>query len=133
MKAAISIESRQTSRYVQGYAHLDDWAQVCNARASKPYVVATPSGEEASDGGSTARLVVLTPAQLKAAKLSYRREAGNGRLSFTKWMTRAIEASQSGGGCGHEYDCCGCASYYADAHRTKQREFSVVVRRSYNY
>jgi hypothetical protein len=133
MKTAISIESRLTSRYVQGYAHLDNWEQVCNARTSKSYVVAAPSDEEASDGGSTARLVVLTPAELEAAKATYRRVVSNGRPSFTKWMNRAIEESLSGGGCGHEYDCCGCASYYADAHRTKPREFSVIVRLSYNY
>ncbi|WP_274643992.1 hypothetical protein [Pseudomonas serbica] len=133
MKTAISIESRLTSRYVQGYAHLDNWERVCDARKSKSYMVAAPSDEEASDGGSTALLVVLTPAELDAAKNTYRRVAGNGRLSFTRWMNRAIEESLSGGGCGHEYDCCGCASYYADAHRTKPREFSVIVRLSYNY
>lgn len=133
MKAAICIESRQTSRYVQGYAHLDDWAQVCNARTTATRVVAAPDEEEASDGGSTALLVVLTPAQLSEAKNNYRRMAGENKQTFTRWMNRAIEASLSGGGCGHEYDCCGCASYYADSHRTKPREFSVIVRRSYNY
>lgn len=133
MKTAIRIESRQTSRYVQGYAHLDDWAQVCNARTTAPRVVALPDDEEASDGGSTALLVVLTPAQLSAAKNNHRRMAGENKPSFTRWMNRAIEETLSGGGCGHEYDCCGCASYYADSHRTKDREFSVVVRRSYNY
>jgi hypothetical protein len=133
MKTAIRIESRLSHSYVQGYAHLDSWEGVCDARTSKSYVVAEPSDEEASDGGSTALLVVLTPAELEAAKNTYRRVAGDRRLSFNRWMNRAIEESLSGGGCGHEYDCCGCASYYADAHRTKPREFSVVVRRSYNY
>lgn len=133
MKAAISIESRVTTRYVQGYAHLDDWAKVCNARRSAPHVVALPDDEEASDGGSTAVLVVLSPADLATAKNNYRRVTAQNKPTFTRWMTRAIEESMSGGGCGHDYDCCGCASYYADAHRTKPREFSVVVTRSYNY
>lgn len=133
MKTAICIESRQTSRYVQGYAHLDAWAQVCNARTTAPRVVALPDEEEASDGGSTALLVVLTPTELSAARNAHRRLVGQNKLSFTKWMNRAIEETLSGGGCGHEYDCCGCASYYAEANRTKRREFSVIVRRSYNY
>ena len=133
MKAAIRIESRLTTRYVLGYAHLDDWAQVCDARKTAPRVVAAPAEEEASDGGSSAHLVVLSPAGLVAARKTYRRVAGRNGVSFTNWMNRAIANSFSGGGCGHEYDCCGCASYYAEAHRTKRREFSVVVRQSFNY
>lgn len=31
MKAAIRIEARLTTRYVQGYAHLDNWVRVCDA------------------------------------------------------------------------------------------------------
>lgn len=133
MKAAIRIEARLTTRYVQGYAHLDNWVRVCDARITAPRVVALPDDEEASDGGAVARLVVLTPADLTAARNAHRRSGGDKTQSFTKWMNRAIEESLSGGGCGHEYDCCGCASFYADAHRIKPRVFSVVMRTSYNY
>lgn len=133
MKSFIHLESRQTSRYVLGYAHLDSWVPVCDALRSVPRVVESPDYQEASDGGTTALLVVITPSELAKAKNRYRRLSDQKKPTFTRWMNRAIEASLSGGGCGHEFDCCGCPSWYADSHRTKPREFSVRVHRSFNY
>lgn len=36
-------------------------------------------------------------------------------------------------GCHHEYDCCGCRSYYASFKQLTHRKWSVVVTSSRNY
>lgn len=131
MKTPTRIEARLTHGYVGTCAHLDSWTTVCNARVTAPRLVKAPADEEASDGGSRAFIVALSPAQLAAARKVY--SSLKSRLSFYHFLERSIEQNYTSAGCHHEHDCCGCASDYAEAYQTKAREFTVVVRRSYNY
>lgn len=138
MKTPTRIEARLTHSYVGSCAHLDKWGSICNARVTAPRLVKAP-GDDASDGATRAFVVSLTAADLATARESYRRlrfQAPHRHgvpLSFARWMNRSIEQNYTSAGCHHEYDCCGCASTYADAHRTKRGEFTVTVRTSYNY
>jgi hypothetical protein len=140
MKTPTHIETRLTHGYVGSCAHLDRWASVCNARVTAPQTIKTADGEEASEGNTSAFLLVLSPTSLAMAKKAYRQlrlKGPRGRSTipstFTHWLRRAIETNYTSAGCHHEYDCCGCASSYADAYQTKRREFTVIIRRSYNY
>jgi hypothetical protein len=140
MKTPIRIETRITRSYVGSCQHLDQWAPVCSARATGPYTVSTPDGEDPSEGLTRAFVVSLTATQMLEARKSYRRNRANGNrnqasipTTFAHWLRRAIEDHYSSYGCHHEYDCCGCASVYADARPTGRGEFSVKARVSYNY
>lgn len=48
-------------------------------------------------------------------------------------VVRALNDSNTIAGCSHEYDCCGCRSYYATARHLVEDLYEVMIDSSRNY
>lgn len=90
------LQIRKTHGYRDGWSYLDEWEDIgtyeIEARGEKDY---DPDSYE--DAFSQVLMVrVESDASLDDIR-------------------RALQAAFSGSHCQHEYDCCGCYSYYATA------------------
>jgi len=109
----IDLYTRLTHRYVGECKDMDEHQLVVTAKATPERVVRY--GGEMEEGATTISNVFLP--------------AG----TDTRKAARALTDTLSAHGCACEYDCCGCASYYADVKVLGPRRLLARVRTSYNY
>ena len=108
------ITPRITNKYVDSYAHLDQWGNPIEVKVLGETLIET---SQDFDSGDTVKFGVAVPKNVD-----------------TKLALQALrDTFNRTGGCHHEYDCCGCASYYAKIRPVKKGFFSVIVKTSYNY
>lgn len=113
MAQKVWVSPRITRRYVDSYAHLDEWGQSFQVKELGMETIAL--SEDMAEG-DTVRFGVVVPKHV------------NKKLAL-----QALYDQYNRGGCAHEWDCCGCASYRATIRPVKKGFFSVLVKTSYNY
>lgn len=117
MSQALSV--RRTHRYVGTYQHLDEWDDIGTINTlSSVNIDLDPQGDDACDPMETLHVVEVTTDQPEPLNL----------------VCEALRASFTSAGCHHEWDCCGCRSYYAsEIHHAYNNRFVVSVHSSRNY
>ncbi len=117
-----ALELRLTYKYVGSYQHEDEWKSVGNFEViqSEKWVKST---EEATEPTFTEYWVAVYP--------------NEGVTSED--ISRALKDSFTQVGCHHEYDCCGCRSFYAgtpkylSSYGEGGQEWKVTVNSYRNY
>jgi len=104
---------RTTFKYIDGYRHLDAWAETYTFKALAHKRTAEATG--CDSGGAVVVRVI-----------------GDKRRDQAR-QAKALASYFSGSSCTHEHDCCGCPTSYVDVTRVKRGIFSVHVTTTYNY
>jgi hypothetical protein len=114
----ISLDKRLTHRYVGTYQHEDRWEHVANAdEIGRREIARSESDEEDPCDPKSYEIFLL----IKSDKPD-------------EEIAQAIRDSHTQSGCHHEWDCCGCRSYYAGkGERVTGDLWRVVVSSSRNY
>lgn len=127
---------RLTHTYVGTYQHLDKWQSVGSfdelGRRELPL-----TDEEADDCCDPQRHEVFCLVRFdEEAALAFRGERYC-NMPRDQWrramIARALAQAFTSHGCAHEYDCCGCRSYSAEAAPLSGDVWRVVVSSSRNY
>lgn len=103
----------QDQRYRKAYDHLNSRRFLFTVRATPPVCVREP--EDYDDGGVYVQYARVRPGVDRAR------------------LARAMSATLSGSACSHEYDCCGCASYYVRVTPYGRRGIKIRTSVTYNY
>ena len=107
MRNLFNLSKRQTHKYTDGWSHEDQWNSVGEYSILNTRVVEYP---EQYDTLETRAITVRVDSSATLEQITF-----------------ALYDSLSGGGCRHEHDCCGCATYTVSKviHR-KQKEWVVI-------
>ncbi len=116
MPQQIHVQERLTSRYRDGWDHLDNWQHLATLKALAPRVTSTGDGHD--DAGSVVQRFVI-PSEARGLN--------------TRRIAQALTATLSGSRCRHEYDCCGCISRSARAIASSRTSISVRISLTRNY
>lgn len=119
MQVFTALVRRVTHKYVGTYRHEDEWEDL-----GRVYRVATgepeyPEGDNLEDAYSQ--------------KLFVRVELCDGVDASERDIKRALQDVYTSSGCHHDYDCCGCRSYYADASHLRDDMWMVDIYSSRNF
>ena len=108
----LNVYKRLTHRFTLGWSSEDQWGDAVTLKALPARLTME------SDEGQSARYIqrLIAPSDQRKADLS-----------------RAIADTMTSSRCRHEYDCCGCPSYYASVRRVSSREYVARISVSYNY
>lgn len=109
------LRIRLSHKYVGTYRHLDKWRYVGTVRLTPPKQL--PSLDDDPDPSEG-------PTYVQVGRLP--------RGMDPKVVIRALEDTLSAHGCAHEWDCCGCPSYRAEA-TIHRRRIRVITSVTYNY
>jgi hypothetical protein len=109
----LHLEIRKTFKYRDGWSGNDQWDYVGPVRVTPPRI--TDWGNDL-DYGATYLQWVSLPRGMDATMAA-----------------RAVLHTMSGGGCQHEYDCCGCVSSRVQIVRRKGRRLLIRTSEYYNY
>lgn len=93
------LSRRVTHRYVGAYDHFDEWEPVATYEVRAQGTLTPPSGDDDAD-----------PCDPWTEVLHLRVLPEPGQTPAT--IADAICDQFTKAGCGHDYDCCGCRSYY---------------------
>lgn len=121
MATITRIYKRLTHKYKPAWSHLDRWD--CSTPVTIKelqgvfYPPSDPDPDPSDDGRTIHRVVMMKDYQ----KLS------------TRMLERMLWDHYKVGGCGHEYDCCGCQHNYVDVTRLSRREFLIKMEWRRNY
>lgn len=105
--------ARTSHQYIDEYKHLDSERFVAKVRLTPPKRTIESNGYD--DGG---------------AWVQYLRVPRNVNK---KDLALALRHTMGYSGCTHDYDCCGCASYYVSVQLTSPRKMMVRTSVSFNY
>ena len=105
--------ARISHRYIDEYKHLDGERFVATVRL-------TPRKQTREGNGYDD----------KGTYVQYLRVPRN---VAKKDLAQALRDTMGYSGCTHEYDCCGCSSYYVSVKSTGSRTMQVVTNVSRNY
>lgn len=108
----INLYVRKTSKYADGWSHLDEQQYVGTVMVT-PYKQVR-EGNDYDDGGT----------YIRHARLAARAD--------WKLLTKALKDTMGGSNCRHEYDCCGCARHSVKVER-HGRTAVIFTSISYNY
>lgn len=111
-----ALELRLTHRYVGEYQHLDDWSELGRFDVLAHSIVITDDEDICEPQRETLLVCVET----------YQPEPKD-RIEL------ALAQSNTAWDCGHEYDCCGCRSYSAQAKHLGHNRYEVTIDSSRNY
>ena len=108
------LEIRKTHRYRDGWSYEDEWEEIGEfevmARGEKAY------DDESYEEAFTQNLFVHVKSEASEEDIR-----------------RALQNTLSGSSCRHDYDCCGCYSYYAVASPLTRDYWLVKYSGSRNY
>ena len=109
----VNAYARTSHHYIDEFKHLDGEKFVAKVRLTPPKRTAEGNGYD--DGGSWVQYLRVP------------------RNVDKKELATALRHTMGYSGCTHEYDCCGCASYYVSAKSTGSRTMKVTTNVSRNY
>ncbi|MFU6981807.1 hypothetical protein ACM75Z_30510 [Pseudomonas aeruginosa] len=131
-------------RYIAAYNHLNRHLDVCFARRTRERIVKSPGMNADDDTTVSQCLVTLSPRDLACAKRAYRSVRAEYRrrgklkptarvpITFRLFMEAAI-GDYYLHGCGHDFDCCGCAHGGGVARQLSPRRYAVSIHSAPNY
>ena len=119
MESFVALERRDTHKYVGEYQHLDEWTQLGRVREVMRGEPTYPDGNNYEDSYKVELLVKV--------ELHEDADASDDEVKL------ALADVYTSVGCGHEYDCCGCRSFWADAEHLKDDKWLVTISSSRNY
>ena len=117
MPQSITVSSRKTHRYAEGWSDNDQWKTVGQVKLLPSRT--TRPGQDHDDGGTY--LVHAVSKQRMAT------------APQAKLMAKSLAETLGGTRCRHEYDCCGCAIRSAHVIHRDRRHFVVKVDVRFNY
>lgn len=88
---------RMTNKYVGTYQHEDQWNYVGQITRIQSHVTESDDPEDATESMTHVHEVEVSPEQAVSEEQ----------------VAKAIRDHYTKAGCHHEYDCCGCRSFYA--------------------
>ncbi|WP_353645732.1 hypothetical protein [Mesorhizobium sp. WSM2239] len=109
------LELRETHSYVGSYAHLDSWIEIGTYVFEIQGQTVHTNDEDPCDPTEAKHMVRVTSDQ-PADKIK-----------------EALIDTHSRHGCAHEWDCCGCRSFAADAEQIKDDLWMLTITSSRNY
>lgn len=137
----ISLEKRETRKYVGTCQYLDRWSLVANADeiGSRPLPLSDEDQEDLCEPQSREVFILITAwAPDLAERWANLPPNEDPEIDQQKWATaelkQAIRDTYTQAGCSHEYDCCGCRSYYASEPELVTGDlWKVIVSSSRNF
>lgn len=121
MQAFNALERRVTHKYVGTYRHEDEWEVL-----GRVYLLATGKSEYPEDDDDNLE-------DAYSQKLFVRVELYDGVDASESDIKRALQDVYTSSGCHHDYDCCGCRSYYANASHLRDDMWMVDIYSSRNF
>lgn len=116
MNSTLSV--RKTNKYVGTYDYLDEWEDIGTMQQIGYEVHKDEEDDDYCEPMSQTYYLLITT------------EEG----VTTEQIVNALHDTFTKAGCHHEYDCCGCRSYYThDVENTTGNLWKVVVGSSRNY
>lgn len=109
----VSVNRRETYRYVDSYSHEDSWTHLGQLRV-------TPARQTSEGNGIDDAGTVVRYARIR-------------RKDDFQLIRRGLEDSMTRQGCHHEYDCCGCVSYTTRVTRIRPSLLLIRTRIGRNY
>lgn len=136
----IALQKRLTHTYVGTYQHLDQWMDIgsIDEIGRRELPLSEEDEQDPCDHKSWEIFCLVTLASdIHETWLN----SGDGEkfdFDFYKWSVaqteRALHDTYTEQGCAHEWDCCGCRSYYAEkVERVTGDLWKVVVSSSRNF
>lgn len=110
---AVTLYSRVTNQYADGWYHLDEWEHVAHVKMTPPRLIREGNGHD--DGGTYVRYF------RKPTGLEQRR------------IHAAVRDTFSTNRCRHEYDCCGCVFTSVRTASVNRRTVRVEITVNRNY
>lgn len=135
MAEIVTLSQRRTHKYVGTYAYLDKWRDVVEVKLVRGRKISALTDLAQRMGVRHGRNMDQVWNRLDASDgpaYVHKVVAPRGWTDH-KALIRALEDTYSRHGCHHEYDCCGCASYSAEARHIRGREYSLRIDVGYNY
>ena len=110
----MELRVRKTQKYRDGWSFLDEWEDIgsYHIKAESPKIF----DEEDHEDSFHQNLFVRVSSDASHSDIQ-----------------RALEQELSGSSCQHEWDCCGCYSYYATARWLSDDLWLVLYSGSRNY
>lgn len=119
---AISLEIRKTHKYVGTWKHLDQWETIGTAYELGSRDIKQPEGDEQDYCEPRRTLIHVKVKPLEGESIPLQE------------IKRALRDAYTSHDCAHEYDCCGCRSYYVqDVRKRVDGTFCVTVDSSRNF
>lgn len=118
MAYLINLYERKSFHYIDAYKHLDKevWLGTAKVLVRKRSRDDCDESYDYEERNTTRYSIQLPPHNTKPSVIR-----------------NALYNQFAGSSCTHEYDCCGCRSYYANVKQVSHRRWSVVVTSSRNY
>lgn len=115
-RRAYAIESRLSNGYVGTWQHLDNWQAVGTATILATGTIC-PDADDYCDPLQTIQLVAVETDEPEQPET----------------IRKALAATNTQSGCSHDWDCCGCRSYWAHADHLTGNLYRVTINSSRNY
>lgn len=109
----VQANIQTTRKWAAGWSYMEATQHVADVKLTAPRV--TKQGNGYDEGPRTVQYTRI-PRGVNATRLA-----------------TALVHTLSGSSCQHEYDCCGCASYYTRVTKVNKRQLRVNTSVSYNY
>ena len=106
-EANYDLAVRKTHKYRDGWSHLDEFETVGSFSILKSGELNDTSSE--SDGGTLVRIVQVKRTEETSDEV----------------VENALIATFSYSNCQHDYDCCGCKTYYVDSALKKSQDDDI--------